>query len=227
MKDKNLLLSLLGMITAILLSSCVQTNPVASGPPKPNPNQTEIVKAIYVNPYPEGSYANFKARRDYKKTYNIWKNHSLLNSVSPSETKIVISLSKQRAVLYKGSEPIMDYPVATGTSSHPTPRGSFRITEKIKDKSSNLYGKVVNSSGSVVKSGASSRKDSALIAQSGNRFVGAPMPYWMRLTNDGIGMHQGKVPRYPASHGCIRTYYKAVPIVFSKVKVGTPVSITY
>lgn len=38
-----------------------------------------------------------------------------------------------------------------------------------------------------------------------------PMPYMQRLTDDGIAIHGGLVPNYPASHGCIR-----VPIEFAK-----------
>ena len=32
----------------------------------------------------------------------------------------------------------------------------------------------------------------------------APMPYMQRLTWDGVALHAGRVPGYPASHGCIR-----------------------
>ena len=35
-------------------------------------------------------------------------------------------------------------------------------------------------------------------------YDGAPMPYMQRLTWDGIALHAGNVPGYPASHGCIR-----------------------
>ncbi|MGA9333904.1 MAG: L,D-transpeptidase [Rudaea sp.] len=37
-----------------------------------------------------------------------------------------------------------------------------------------------------------------------NRYDDAPMPYMERLTWDGVAMHAGKLPGYPASHGCIR-----------------------
>jgi lipoprotein-anchoring transpeptidase ErfK/SrfK len=37
-----------------------------------------------------------------------------------------------------------------------------------------------------------------------NIYSGAPMPYMQRLTWSGIALHQGVVPGYPASHGCIR-----------------------
>ncbi len=54
-----------------------------------------------------------------------------------------------------------------------------------------------------------------------------PMPYWMRLTNYGFGMHVGNIPSPgdPASHGCIRMPEKFVPTLFHKVNVGTPVTI--
>jgi len=212
---KSLIAVVAGSALSLSFSSCTPITPYSQdNPPTPNPKQTTIPKAVFVNPYPSGTYANFKARPDYRKTYDIWKNHSLLNSMSTSEARIQISLSKQRAILYKGNEPVMDYPVATGKSAHKTPTGSFKIIERIE-----------SDSGGVVKSGADARKDKALINKPGNKFQGALMAYWMRLTNDGIGMHKGNVPRYPASHGCIRTYYKAVPIVFRKTKLGTPVSI--
>lgn len=55
------------------------------------------------------------------------------------------------------------------------------------------------------------------------------MPYWMRLTNYGIGMHVGNIPQpgEPASHGCIRMPEEFVPVLFNKVEIGTPVKITY
>ncbi len=37
-----------------------------------------------------------------------------------------------------------------------------------------------------------------------NLYSNAPMPYMQRMTWDGIAIHQGKLPGYPASHGCIR-----------------------
>jgi lipoprotein-anchoring transpeptidase ErfK/SrfK len=44
-----------------------------------------------------------------------------------------------------------------------------------------------------------------------NRYNSAPMPYMQRLTWDGIALHAGNLPGYPASHGCIR-----MPLEFSK-----------
>ena len=57
----------------------------------------------------------------------------------------------------------------------------------------------------------------------GGKFVGASMRYWMRLTWDGVGHHIGPVKRYPASHACIRGPSKVMPLVYSKMKVGSTV----
>ena len=60
-------------------------------------------------------------------------------------------------------------------------------------------------------------------------YVPAPMPYWMRLTSYGIGMHGGLIPEpgKPASHGCIRMPKRFVPVLFDSVEVGTPVTISH
>lgn len=53
----------------------------------------------------------------------------------------------------------------------------------------------------------------------------ASMPYFMRLTDGGIGMHVGPVFRTPQSHGCIRMTRSSCVPLFRTVKVGTPVTI--
>lgn len=51
------------------------------------------------------------------------------------------------------------------------------------------------------------------------------MPYFMRLTGDGIGMHVGDVFRVPASHGCIRITRAACMDLFRALPHGTEVCI--
>lgn len=52
-----------------------------------------------------------------------------------------------------------------------------------------------------------------------------PMPYFMRLSNDGIGMHIGYVGRDPLSHGCIRIPRAACVPLYGNVPVGTEVEV--
>jgi len=37
-----------------------------------------------------------------------------------------------------------------------------------------------------------------------NLYSGAPMPFMQRLTDSGVAMHEGVLPGYAASHGCVR-----------------------
>ena len=188
----------------------------------PAPGTATATEPEFVNPFPKGTYNHFQAEPNYKKTYNVYRDNSLLSSLSPDTAALRINLNTQRAQLLHNNEVAIDYPVATGKSSHPTPPGDYQILEKIKDKRSNLYGKILNSSGKVVKSDADANKDKV---PPGGKFLGASMPYWMRFTWTGIGHHVGNVPRYAASHGCIRGKSSIMPEIYSKVKVGTPVSI--
>ncbi|XHS03105.1 L,D-transpeptidase [Sphingomonas sp. DBB INV C78] len=48
-----------------------------------------------------------------------------------------------------------------------------------------------------------------------NLYNNAPMPFMQRLTWDGIALHAGSLPGYPASHGCIR-----LPMGFARPLYG-------
>jgi len=54
----------------------------------------------------------------------------------------------------------------------------------------------------------------------------APMPYMQRLTWRGVALHAGKLPGYPASHGCIRMPYEFAQRLYGMTKVGMTVVIT-
>ncbi len=51
------------------------------------------------------------------------------------------------------------------------------------------------------------------------------MPFFMRLNGLDFGLHQGAVPNYPASHGCIRLPSEAAVKLFTEIPVGTVVMI--
>lgn len=147
---------------------------------------------------------------------------SVLEKASVEPLSIVISLSKQRAYLMVGNSVAVDSPISSGRRNGWTPKGSFQILEKDPNHFSNLYGNFVDGAGTVVRSGVSSKIDSA---PSGTHFHGAPMKYFMRLTPQGVGMHAGILPGYPASHGCIRLPLEMAQIIYSKVTLNTPVTV--
>jgi hypothetical protein len=53
----------------------------------------------------------------------------------------------------------------------------------------------------------------------------APMPNMNRLTWSGVALHAGKLPGYPASHGCVRLPLEFSAKLFGITHIGTPVII--
>ncbi|MCX7868381.1 MAG: L,D-transpeptidase family protein, partial [Terrimicrobiaceae bacterium] len=148
----------------------------------------------------------------------------VLERATPENVSIHVSLSRQRAYLKVGEDIAVDSPTSTGKRSGMTPTGNFTILEKNADHRSNLYGDFVSrKTGSVVRSGVSARIDSA---PGGTVFRGAPMRWFQRLTWQGVGLHTGNLPGYPASHGCVRLPEDIARLFFEHTRVGTPVTIS-
>ena len=149
-------------------------------------------------------------------------NQSVLNQATPDNVHVRVSLPRQRAYLMVGDEVAADSPISSGKAGHSTPRGNFSVLEKDPDHRSSIYGDFVDGSGRVVRSGISAKIDSA---PSGTHYVGAPMRWFMRLTGEGVGMHVGILPGYPASHGCIRMSPDGAKLFYDTVRVGTKVDV--
>lgn len=149
-------------------------------------------------------------------------NQDLLKQATPENTRIVVSIPKQRAYLMIREEIVADAPVSSGKRGHETPRGHFTVMEKDPNHHSSLYGDFVDGSGRVVRAGVSAHIDSA---PSGTHFAGAAMKWFLRLTGEGVGMHIGILPGYPASHGCIRESVDGAKLFYDHAKVGTPVDV--
>ncbi len=135
---------------------------------------------------------------------------------------IVIDLSDQSASFYKGSKLVGVSAISSGREGFGTPVGNYKILQKNPDHVSNLYGDYVDDAGTVLVRNVSAKKDPV---PPGGKFAGAPMPFFMRLSNAGVGMHQGFLPGVPDSHGCIRMPEKMVKIYFANVAMGTPVRV--
>jgi hypothetical protein len=150
--------------------------------------------------------------------------HGWYDDGGPGKVSIRISLPDQIAEIKRGESDIGWCYVATGKEGHGTRAGNYTITEKIEDKYSNRYGWIEDEFGNVVDGDA---KPSDKVP-AGMIYVPAPMPFWMRLTSYGVGMHGGLIPEpgKPASHGCIRMPKEFVPLLFDAVVAGTPVTIT-
>jgi len=57
------------------------------------------------------------------------------------------------------------------------------------------------------------------------KYDNAPMPFMQRLDDYGIALHAGRLPGYPASHGCVRLPAAFAAKLFAATRVGTVVLI--
>jgi len=143
----------------------------------------------------------------------------------PSETKIKINIAEQKARLLNAQgEVILESDVSTGKEGRPTPRGTFEVLERIVDKRSNKYGQYVDKdTREVIVLKAWEHKGPK---PANTEYQGIAMPYWMRLTWYGVGMHEGGFKKgVPSSFGCIRVLEASQPYFYYKTKLGTKVMI--
>src|SRR5947207_7411067 len=133
--------------------------------------------------------------------------------------KIIVNITLQRAYFFKGKQLVGESTVSTGKKGFSTPPGHYQVLSKDKDHVSTVFGDYVDDFGNVTKSNIDSRKDSR---PRGSHFDGARMPYAM-FFRGGYAMHQGYVPPYAASHGCIRLPQGMADRFFDNSPVGTPV----
>ena len=133
--------------------------------------------------------------------------------------KIVVNISEQKAYFYKGKRLVGETTVSTGKPGFSTPPGRYHVISKDVDHVSSEFGDYVDDYGNVVKSNIDVRKDPQ---PRGTHFDGARMPYCMHF-NGGYAMHEGYVPRYAASHGCIRLPEGMAEHFFDASPEGTPV----
>ena len=146
--------------------------------------------------------------------YGYWKGDG-----GPGSPKIVVHLREQKAYFYKGKLVVGESTVSTGRPGFSTPPGRYHVISKDRNHISSEFGDYVDDNGNVVKSNVDARKDSQ---PQGTHFDGARMPYCMHF-NGGYAMHEGYVPPYAASHGCIRLPKGMAEHFFDASPEGTPV----
>jgi len=145
------------------------------------------------------------------------------DALRAKDAHLLIDLAAQRAALLNSEgQAVIVTDVSTGKPGSETPTGNFRVLEKLKEKSSNRYGKYIhNDTGEELGLSWTFDKPPADAT-----YKGLDMPYWMRLTYAGVGMHVGHVePRQALSFGCIRVPREVQPLIFAKCQVGTRVRI--
>lgn len=107
-------------------------------------------------------------------------------------------LGSQTFDYFEDGELFLSGPIASGKTDSPTPTGSFSVLSKDKDKESSKY----------------------------TNEVGTPawMPYSLQFYGDYF-VHEGWLPGYPASHGCIRVDHYDARLLFERMRLGDPVTV--
>src|SRR6266513_4048881 len=139
----------------------------------------------------------------------------------PGSPKIVVHLSEQKAYFYKGKHLVGESTVSTGKKGFSTPPGHYSIVSKDKNHFSSEFGDYIDSAGNIVVQNIDVRKDRQ---PKGTHFDPARMPYCMHF-NGGYAMHQGYVPPFAASHGCIRLPQGMAERFYNNAPVGTPMTV--
>src|SRR2546430_13458111 len=88
-------------------------------------------------------------------------NQSLLKQATPENTRIVVSIPKQRAYLMIEDRVVADGPISSGRRGHESPTGHLHVLEKDPNHHSSLDGDFVDSAGRVVRAGVGARLDAA------------------------------------------------------------------
>ena len=111
---------------------------------------------------------------------------------------LTVFIDTQTFEYLEDGRPLVSGPVSTGNAKHPTPTGEYRILSKDIDKRSGKYTNDFN--------------------------VPTPMPYSLQFRGPYF-IHEGWVPGYPDSHGCVRLRYEDARLLFGRMQIGDPIAI--
>ncbi len=120
--------------------------------------------------------------------------------VPPGQARaLTIYLGSQTFEYAEDDQVVASGPISSGSAEHPTPRGDFRVLSKIKDKRSGKYTNYFEQP--------------------------TPMPYSLQFHGPYF-VHEGWLPGYADSHGCVRLRYEDARLVYARIKVGDRVRVT-
>jgi lipoprotein-anchoring transpeptidase ErfK/SrfK len=115
---------------------------------------------------------------------------------SAQKRSLSIFLGSQTFEYIEDDQVVASGKVSTGTKEHPTPDGSFRVLSKDENKRSGKYTNYFNDN--------------------------TPMPYSLQFHGPYF-VHEGWVPGYADSHGCVRLYYEDARLIYARIKIGDPI----
>ncbi|MBK5966639.1 L,D-transpeptidase [Thiocystis minor] len=111
---------------------------------------------------------------------------------------LTIKLDTQQFIYSVNGKTFKTGPISSGTTGYPTPTGKFAVLGKEKYKVSSRY---TNQLG-----------------------MQAWMPYAIQFHGPYF-LHEGWLPGYPDSHGCVRLGEKDARFLFEQMQLGDPIEV--
>jgi L,D-transpeptidase catalytic domain len=138
----------------------------------------------------------------------VWLRRALLASVAVA---VMAGSAVQTAAAHRRSEPATPV-VPPAKDFGELPKGPLQLVVSIPAQHVTLYAGGTQVAQGGVSSGMEGKPTPrgvfSIIEKDryhhSNIYSGAPMPFMQRITLSGIALHEGVLPGYPASHGCIR-----------------------
>ncbi len=118
---------------------------------------------------------------------------------APGSRSVVLHLASQRFEYLEDDQVIHTGPISSGRAGYETPHGEFSVLSKDKDKESSRYDNQLG--------------------------MDAWMPWSIQFYGDYF-LHEGWLPGYPDSHGCVRVGEKDARFLFDTLRRGDRVLVT-
>ncbi len=121
-------------------------------------------------------------------------------NLPPAESRALsIYIDSQTFQYVEDGQVVVSGPISSGSAEHPTPKGDFRVLSKSKNKRSGKYTNFFDQP--------------------------TPMPYSLQFSGPYF-VHEGWLPGFADSHGCVRLSYEDARLVYARIKVGDRVLVT-
>lgn len=125
-------LFLLAVLPVVLMGWTSCTHSGKGHTALPDPRAVDKSVPEYKNPFHPSTYAHFVARKDYRKTYDVYKDDTLLNRKPKKSRKIFVCLDEQRGQYLVDGLIAMDFPLSSGVKAYPTKTGDYTVISKRK-----------------------------------------------------------------------------------------------
>lgn len=212
MHDERLLLMALALAGTMLVAGCAHESGSLLARPEPGqPGSESAVSAVAAQSPRDGTAApaqptvpaavpdGAEAKVVVKKPPRVKPEHDARYHLPPAGKRALnIYLGSQTFEYLEDEQVLLSGPISSGTRQHPTPAGDYKVLTKIKDKRSGKYTNGLDEN--------------------------TPMPYSLQF-NGPYFVHEGWVPGYADSHGCVRLHYEDARLLFNRIRIGDPVRV--